>query len=84
MLKPVYRVDFIMNRYGCAASTARKYMREMEHTERPLTVTEDAIRDWEETKTIPSLRDRNEKASKRKRKAKMPRYDGHIVPRART
>ena len=33
--------------------TARKIMRDMEHTENPLLVTERAIKAWLERKTLP-------------------------------
>ena len=33
--------------------TARKIMRDMEHTEKPLLVTERAVRAWIEKKTLP-------------------------------
>ena len=33
--------------------TARKVMREMDHTENPLLVTERAIKAWVERKTLP-------------------------------
>ena len=33
--------------------TARKFMREMEHTEKPLMVTERAVKRWMEKKTLP-------------------------------
>ena len=35
------------------ARTARKVMREMEHTERPLMVTERAVNAWVAKKTLP-------------------------------
>ena len=33
--------------------TARKIMRDMEHTEKPLLVTERAVKAWLEKKTLP-------------------------------
>ena len=35
------------------ARTARKIMRDMEHTERPLLVTERAVRAWIQKNTLP-------------------------------
>jgi hypothetical protein len=40
-------------RYQVKAVTARKYMREMEHMESPLMVTERAAQEWERRKTQP-------------------------------
>lgn len=79
-LEPIYKVADIRKRYGCADSTARKYMRQMEHTEKPLTVTESAIREWDASRTVPSEKEiRKAKARKRQR----PYFDRHIVPRTR-
>ena len=41
----------IAERYQCSMPTARKYMRQMEHMESPLTVTELAVRAWEAKRT---------------------------------
>ena len=43
----------ICARYQCKTATARKYMREMEHLEAPLMVTERAVAAWERRKTLP-------------------------------
>ena len=40
-------------RYQCKPQTARKYMRDMEHLEAPLMVTERAVMAWERRKTLP-------------------------------
>lgn len=45
-------VKDIQNRYQCNPATARKYMRQMEHIERPLMVSERAISNWEKRKLI--------------------------------
>lgn len=49
----MYSVKDICARYQVKAVTARKYMREMEHIESPLMVTERAVRAWEFKKTEP-------------------------------
>ena len=41
----------IMARYQCTAPTARAYMRQMIHAEKPLRVTESALRQWETDRT---------------------------------
>lgn len=49
----LYSVKDICARYQCKAATARKYMRDMEHMEDPLMVTERAVAAWERRKTLP-------------------------------
>lgn len=46
-------VKDICERYQVKAVTARRYMRDMEHMESPLMVTERAVRSWEARKTLP-------------------------------
>jgi len=81
MLEQIFRVPDIRKRYGCAESTARKYMRQMRHTEKPLTVTESAIKEWDDERTVHPVR---EVKTGRVARKKMARHDGHIVPRIRT
>lgn len=52
-MERMYRVHEICERYQCAPKTARKYMRDMEHMENPLLVSERAIVAWERRKTVP-------------------------------
>lgn len=49
----LYSVRDICTRYQCKATTARKYMREMEHMEAPLMVSERAVMAWERRKLMP-------------------------------
>lgn len=42
----------IAERYRCSEKTARRYMRQMEHMEKPLRVTEDAVKQWELDRTM--------------------------------
>ncbi len=49
----LYSVQDICVRYQCKAATARKYMRDMEHMECPLMVSERAVVAWERRKTLP-------------------------------
>ena len=53
MMDRLYSVKDICNRYQCKPATARKYMRDMEHMENPLMVTERAVAAWERKKTLP-------------------------------
>lgn len=46
-------VKDICERYQVKSVTARRYMRDMEHLENPLMVTERAVRSWESKKTLP-------------------------------
>ena len=41
----------IMERYQCSDRTARRYMRQMVHQEKPLRVTEAALETWEINRT---------------------------------
>ena len=54
MLEPIYTVKGICELFGFKdARTARKVMREMDHTENPLLVTERAVKAWMARKTLP-------------------------------
>ena len=45
-------VQDIMDRYKCSRQTAARYMRAMEHMEKPLMVTEKALIAWERSRTV--------------------------------
>ena len=50
----VYNVKGICELFGVKdARTARKLMRDMDHTENPLMVTERAVKAWIDKKTVP-------------------------------
>lgn len=51
-MERLYSVREIQERYQCNPATARKRMREMRHLENPLMVTERAIAEWENRKTV--------------------------------
>ena len=54
MMETIYTVKGICDLFGFKdARTARKIMREMEHTENPLLVTERAVKSWIAKKTLP-------------------------------
>ena len=42
----------IQERYQCNPATARKYIRQMIHIEKPLMVSETAVTEWEKRKLI--------------------------------
>lgn len=41
----------VTERYRCSPDTARRYIRQMVHMERPLMVTEKAVSEWEQSRT---------------------------------
>ncbi len=51
-MERLLRAEDIAERYSCSVKTARKYMRQMRHTEAPLTVTEAAVLAWDAKRTI--------------------------------
>jgi DNA-binding transcriptional regulator YiaG len=52
-MERLFSVTDICTRYQCKAATARKYMRDMAHMEKPLMVSERAVADWERRRTLP-------------------------------
>ena len=46
----------IAERYGRSEKTAMRYMRQMEHMEKPLRVTEQAVEAWEISRTYEPQR----------------------------
>lgn len=53
-MERLYNVKAICDLFGFKdARTARKLMRQMEHTENPLLVTERAVKTWFEKNTLP-------------------------------
>lgn len=50
-------VKDIQNRYQCSANTARTYIRQMVHMEKPLMVKETELERWENSRTLPPARD---------------------------
>lgn len=78
-MKKLLAVADICERYGCSEKTARRYMRQMEHMERPLRVTETALESWEINRTynpvqvVPEIRP----------KAKAKVAGKFIIPRKR-
>lgn len=53
-MEAIYTVKDILDLFHLKdARTARKIMRDMEHTENPLIVTERALKAWIARKTVP-------------------------------
>ena len=49
----LFSVKDICDRYQIKAPTARKLMREMNHLQRPLMVSERSVAEWERKNTLP-------------------------------
>ena len=52
----LYSVRDIQSRYQCSPNTARAYIRQMIHMEKPLMVTEKALMDWENRRTVAPMK----------------------------
>ena len=50
-MKKLLTVNDMAERYCCSTKTARRYMRQMDHMEKPLRVTEQAVESWEMERT---------------------------------
>ena len=72
----------IAERYGKSEKTAMRYMRQMEHMEKPLRVTEQAVEAWEISRTYEPQRVTAEKAG-RIVKIKPNHGQKYIIPRVR-
>lgn len=71
MMTKLLTVKDVQVRYQCGANTARKYMRQMRHLEKPLMVSTEALEAWERDRTYPgeaeireSMRDRVRRANR--------------------
>lgn len=51
-MERLLNVADIMDRYKCSRQTAIRYMRKMEHQEKPYAVTERALAEWERSRTV--------------------------------
>ena len=51
-MKELVTVKDLADRYKCSEKTARRYMRAMEHMEKPLRVTVQAVEQWELDRTM--------------------------------
>lgn len=51
-MKRLVTVKELAERYNCSDKTARRYMRQMDHMEKPLRVTEQAVEQWELERTM--------------------------------
>lgn len=51
-MEKLLSVKDIMARYQCSRQTAIRYIRQMEHMERPYMVTERAVTEWDRSRTV--------------------------------
>ena len=51
-MERLFSVKDLMDRYQCSRQTAIRFIRKMEHQERPYMVTEKALRAWEQIRTV--------------------------------
>lgn len=66
-MENLLNVADIAARYKCSLPTARARMRQMEHMEKPLMVTESAVRAWEAGKMVsPGTKARKKRGSAKK------------------
>lgn len=68
--------------YGCSVQTAREYIRKMEHMEKPLSVYESALLQWEYTRTTGPSTSRKPQKTKGPVVTK-PTGKKFIIPRVR-
>lgn len=74
----------IAKRYHVSLKTARKYMREMRHRTRPLAVTPEAVKEWDDSKTVtPPKRSSKNNATPPPKPKKQPDDGKFIIPRIR-
>lgn len=51
-MMPIVTVDGMAERYGVSRKTARRYLRQMPHMEKPLAAYEWAVDEWEQGRTV--------------------------------
>lgn len=52
-MEKLLSVKDIQSRYQCSPNTARNYIRQMVHMEKPLMVKEKEVERWELSRTLP-------------------------------
>lgn len=82
-LDDLLTVKQIAQRYDRSEKTAVRYMREMEHMEKPLRVTEKAVIAWEASKTYEPQQKSNERPARPKKKAQDLSGGRYRIPRVR-
>lgn len=69
--------------YGCSIQTARQYIRKMDHMEKPLSVYESALLQWEYMRTTGPSTTRKPQKTKGPVAAVKPTGKKFIIPRVR-
>ena len=57
-MKQILTAAQVAERYGVSIRTAQRYMRKMEHMEKPLRVTAQALEAWEIGRTYEPIREK--------------------------
>ena len=78
------RVHDIMARYACCAATARTYMRQMIHQEKPLSVWESALEAWERSRTREPGAPEPTKRARRWPEPPKDKEGNYYIPRRRS
>lgn len=78
-MKALLTVREMAERYKCSEKTARRYMRSMEHMEKPLRVTEQAVERWEFERTVDS----SDLPEKKKRPRRYENSGAIVISRVR-
>lgn len=79
-MKKLLTAKDIAERYGKSEKTAMRYMRQMEHMEKPLRVTEQAVEAWEMSRTYEPQRE----VPRRVRRVLPDPGQKYVIPRRRT
>ena len=83
-MEKLLRVPDIMARYGCCAATARTYMRQMIHQEKPLAVTASMVEAWERSRTRePGAPEQPKKRPRRWAEPPKDKNGNFYIPRRR-
>jgi len=82
-LQVLYSPKQVAERYGVSEKTATRYMRKMDHQEKPLRVTERALEAWENGRTYEP-----QQAAAPVKRRKVPRIrqnpgERFVIPRVR-
>ena len=51
-MERLLNVKDMMDRYGCSRQTAIRYMRKMEHQEKPYMVRQSVVEAWDRSRTV--------------------------------
>lgn len=82
MTERLYRANDVAARYSVSVQTARAYMRQMRHTEKPLTVRESDMLSWDFERMIDPAEKKKQKRVTRTTSSFQRSADGkYHIPR---